>query len=57
MLDDAALRIVRTAALFAPFTGELAQKYDQVEIIRTALRTRRPAVEPLKRTRDQRSQL
>jgi len=34
-LDDAALRIVRLAAPFAPFTGELAQKYDQVEIIRT----------------------
>ena len=35
VLDDAALRIVRLAAPFAPFTGELAQKYDQVEIIRT----------------------
>ncbi|QLF92659.1 energy transducer TonB [Pseudomonas sp. ABC1] len=35
MLDDAAMRIVRLAAPFAPFTGELAQKYDQVEIIRT----------------------
>ncbi|TBU98118.1 energy transducer TonB [Stutzerimonas kirkiae] len=35
LLDDAALRIVRLAAPFAPFTGELAQKYDQVEIIRT----------------------
>ena len=35
VLDEAALRIVRLAAPFAPFTGELAQKYDQVEIIRT----------------------
>ncbi|MCQ4304720.1 energy transducer TonB [Stutzerimonas frequens] len=35
VLDDAALRIVRLAAPFAPFTGELAQKFDQVEIIRT----------------------
>jgi protein TonB len=34
VLDEAALRIVRLAAPFAPFT-ELAQKYDQVEIIRT----------------------
>ncbi|MCF7200999.1 energy transducer TonB [Pseudomonas oligotrophica] len=35
VLDDAAMRIVRLAAPFAPFTGELAQKFDQVEIIRT----------------------
>lgn len=35
VLDDAAMRIVRLAAPFAPFSGELAQKYDQVEIIRT----------------------
>ncbi len=35
VLDEAALRIVRLAAPFAPFTGELAQKFDQVEIIRT----------------------
>ncbi|MCW3147462.1 energy transducer TonB [Stutzerimonas stutzeri] len=35
VLDEAAMRIVRLAAPFAPFTGELAQKFDQVEIIRT----------------------
>lgn len=35
VLDEAAMRIVRLAAPFAPFSGELAQKYDQVEIIRT----------------------
>ncbi len=35
ILDSAALRIVRLAAPFAPFTGELARQYDQVEIIRT----------------------
>ncbi|MCQ4253189.1 energy transducer TonB [Stutzerimonas stutzeri] len=35
VLDDAAMRIVRLAAPFAPFTGELGQKFDQVEIIRT----------------------
>ncbi len=35
VLDQAALNIVRTAAPFAPFTGELAANYDQVEIIRT----------------------
>ena len=35
VLDRAALNIVRTAAPFAPFTGELAANYDQVEIIRT----------------------
>ena len=35
MLDEAAMRIVRLAAPFAPFAGELAQNYDQVEIIRT----------------------
>ncbi|KGK81229.1 MULTISPECIES: energy transducer TonB [Pseudomonadaceae] len=35
VLDEAALRIVRLAAPFAPFTGELGQKFDQVEIIRT----------------------
>jgi periplasmic protein TonB len=35
MLDQAAMRIVRLAAPFAPFSGELAQKFDQVEIIRT----------------------
>ncbi|MCQ4294333.1 energy transducer TonB [Pseudomonas stutzeri] len=35
VLDEAALRIVRLAAPFAPFSGELAQKFDQVEIIRT----------------------
>ena len=35
VLDEAAMRIVRLAAPFAPFSGELAQNYDQVEIIRT----------------------
>ncbi len=35
MLDQAAMRIVRLAAPFAPFSGELAQNFDQVEIIRT----------------------
>ncbi len=35
LLDQAALRIVHLAAPFSPFTGELAQTYDQVEIIRT----------------------
>ncbi len=35
LLDDAAMRIVCLAAPFAPFSGELAQKFDQVEIIRT----------------------
>ncbi len=35
ILDKAALNIVRTSAPFAPFTGELAANYDQVEIIRT----------------------
>lgn len=35
VLDEAAMRIVRLAAPFAPFSGELAQNFDQVEIIRT----------------------
>jgi len=35
VLDEAAMRIVRLAAPFAPFSGELAQKFDQVEVIRT----------------------
>lgn len=35
VLDQAALNIVRLSAPFAPFTGELAARYDQVEIIRT----------------------
>ena len=35
ILDTAALNIVRLSAPFAPFTGELAANYDQVEIIRT----------------------
>ncbi|NLY13121.1 MAG: energy transducer TonB [Gammaproteobacteria bacterium] len=35
LLDQAALNIVRISAPFAPFTGELAANYDQVEIIRT----------------------
>jgi protein TonB len=35
VLDEAAMRIVRLAAPFAPFSGELSQKFDQVEIIRT----------------------
>lgn len=35
VLDEAAMRIVRLSAPFAPFTGELAQQYERVEIIRT----------------------
>lgn len=35
VLDQAALNIVRLSAPFAPFSGELAARYDQVEIIRT----------------------
>ncbi|MFC3608310.1 energy transducer TonB [Stutzerimonas tarimensis] len=35
VLDAAAMRIVRLASPFAPFTGELASTFDQVEIIRT----------------------
>ena len=35
VLDQAALKIVRLSAPFAPFSGELAARYDQVEIIRT----------------------
>jgi len=35
VLDDAAKRIVRLAAPFSPFSGELAQQQDQLEIIRT----------------------
>ncbi|OZB28183.1 MAG: energy transducer TonB [Pseudomonas sp. 34-62-33] len=35
VLDEAAKRIVRLSAPFAPFTGELAQQFDQIEIIRT----------------------
>ena len=35
VLDNGALKIVRLAAPFAPFTGQLAREYDQVEIIRT----------------------
>ncbi len=35
VLDEAAMRIVRLSAPFAPFSGELARNYDQVEIIRT----------------------
>jgi len=35
VLDQAALNIVRTSMPFAPFTGELAAEFDQVEIIRT----------------------
>lgn len=34
-LDQAALNIVRLSAPFAPFSGELAARFDQVEIIRT----------------------
>lgn len=33
-LDEAAKRIVRLAAPFAPFTGDMAE-FDQVEITRT----------------------
>jgi|SRR5690554_1879733 len=35
ILDHAAQRIVRLSAPFAAFSGELAAKYDQIEIIRT----------------------
>lgn len=35
VLDQAALNIVRLSAPFAPFSGELAARFDQVEIIRT----------------------
>lgn len=35
VLDQAAQTIVRLSAPFPPFTGELAARYDQVEIIRT----------------------
>ena len=35
VLDQAALNIVRLSAPFAPFSGDLAARYDQVEIIRT----------------------
>lgn len=35
VLDQAALNIVRLSAPFSPFSGELAARYDQVEIIRT----------------------
>jgi protein TonB len=35
VLDEAAMRIVRLAAPFAPFSGDLANNFDQVEIIRT----------------------
>ena len=33
--EEAALDIVRLSAPFAPFYGELAAQFDQVEIIRT----------------------
>ncbi|MDF2182378.1 energy transducer TonB [Neptuniibacter sp. CAU 1671] len=35
VLDDAALKIVRLAAPFPPFTVEMRKKYDTLEIIRT----------------------
>ena len=35
VLDDAAIRIVRLAAPFAPFPDELRQSTDVLEIIRT----------------------
>lgn len=35
ILDEAAQRIVRLSAPFAQFTGEMAAKFDQIEIIRT----------------------
>lgn len=35
ILDDAALRIVRQSAPFAPFTSEMRQNTDRLEIIRT----------------------
>jgi protein TonB len=34
-LDDAAIRIVRMAAPFAPFPPELRKDVDRLEIIRT----------------------
>jgi len=35
LLDDAAIRIVRLAAPFAPFPDELSKDTDELEIIRT----------------------
>ena len=35
ILDDAAVRIVRMAAPFAPFPDELREQADELEIIRT----------------------
>jgi len=35
VLDDAALRIVKLAAPFAPFSDELRQTTDVLEVIRT----------------------
>ncbi len=46
LLDQAAQRIVRLAAPFAPFTGDLAD-IDRLEIIRTEICTRRQAVKQL----------
>jgi protein TonB len=35
VLDEAAKRIVRLAAPYSPFTGEMAQQFERIEIIRT----------------------
>jgi protein TonB len=35
VLDDAAIRIVRMAAPFAPFPDSLKENVDELEIIRT----------------------
>jgi protein TonB len=35
VLDDAAIRIVRTAAPFEPFTAEMRKRLDRIEVIRT----------------------
>jgi len=35
VLDDAAIRIVRLSAPFAPFPPEMREDVDQLEIIRT----------------------
>jgi TonB family protein len=50
LLDQAAQRIVRLAAPFAPFTGDLAE-FDRLEIIRTwrFARGTCPATDPAKR--------
>ena len=41
VLDDAAIRIVRMAAPFAPFPDEMRENVDELEIIRTWVFERR----------------